>query len=302
MPAVRLKRWSWADDDGDRQIASGDAVTITATVVNYLSDARGIRVGLAGAASYPFLDMTAAEADVGFLASGDSVEVRLEFRVATNAPANQRVRLFTRVRGGAFEDSADMLSFRVNHSLEVVHRSLSAFYTATGGDNWRRNDSWDITRIPTESELNRWVGVDLYEGWLVGLRLGQNNLTGAIPPEIGNLSQLSRLRLPANKLTGEIPPELANLEQLKWLTLFHNDLTGPIPPELGSLEQLQDLLLQWNLLSGSIPPEFGNLEQLRRLYLHNNSLSGPIPPELGNLAQLKDVLLDSNSLSGSISA
>ena len=300
LPAVRLKRWSWADDDGDRQIASGDAVTITATVVNYLSDARGIRVGLVGAASYPFLDMTAAEADVGFLASGDSVEVRLEFRVATNAPANQRVRFFTRVRGGAFEDSADMLSIRVNRSLEVVHRSLSAFYTATGGDNWRRNDNWDITRIPTERELNTWVGVDLYEGWLVGLRLDQNNLTGAIPPEVGNLSQLSRLRLPANKLTGEIPPELANLKQLKWLTLFHNDLTGPIPPELGSLEQLQDLLLQWNSLSGSIPPEFGNLEQLRRLYLHYNSLSGPIPPELGNLAQLKDVLLDGNSLSGSI--
>ena len=59
-PAVRLKRWSWADGDGDRQIASGDVVTVTATVINYLSYASQLRVGLVGAEPYPFIDMTTA--------------------------------------------------------------------------------------------------------------------------------------------------------------------------------------------------------------------------------------------------
>ena len=300
VPAVRLKRWSWADHDGDRQIASGDVVTITATVVNYLSDARQLTVGLVGAEPYPFIDMTVGEADVGYLASGDSVEVRLEFRVAASAPANQRVRFYTHIRDGAHEDQADMLSFRVNRSLEEVHRSLSALYTATGGDNWTYNDNWDITRVPTEEELGTWAGVGLSEGWLIQLGLHDNNLTGQLPPELGDLTQLQLLWLEHNFLIGAIPPELGNLTQLQWLDLFDNSLTGAIPPELGNLTQLERLSLFRNSLTGGIPPEFGDLTQLQFLSLSRNILTGGIPPELGNLTQLRALYLYGNSLIGEI--
>ncbi|MYJ55188.1 MAG: S8 family serine peptidase, partial [Rhodothermaceae bacterium] len=301
LPAVRLKRWSWADQDGDRQIASGDVVTITATVVNYLADARGLSVGLVGAEPYSFLDMTTAEAEVGFLAGGDSTEIHFEFRVAADAPDNQRVRLYTRIQDGVFTDGVDQLSFRVNLSLEALHQSLSVFYTATDGDNWIQNDNWDITRVPSEGELTTWFGVNLSEGFLVGLAMGANNLRGTLPPELENLRNLRTLTLSRNEgLTGPIPPELGNLEQLRVLSLWYNSLAGKIPPELGNLEQLQALLLSDNVLSGSIPPELGNLEQLQALWLYNNSLSGPIPPELGNLEQLRELLLSDNSLSGSI--
>ena len=301
LPAVRLKRWSWADDDGDRMIESGDLVTITATVVNYLSDARGLSVGLVGAEPYSFLEMTTAEVDVGSLAGGDSVEVQLEFRVAANAPDNQWVRLYTRIRDGAFEDGADQLSFRVNLSLEAVHRSLSAFYTATDGDNWTYNDGWDITRVPTEEELADWVGVGLDEGILVELAMGTNNLRGALPPEIGDLQSLLTLVLRFNEgLAGPIPPELGNLDKLQVLDLWDNSLSGSIPSELGNLGQLRYLDLDDNSLSGSIPPELGNPEQLQALYLTSNSLSGSIPPELGNLEQLRILALADNDLSGEI--
>ncbi len=299
-PAVRLKRWSWADRDGNRQIAAGDVVTITATVVNYLSDARQLTVGLVGAESYPFIDMTVEEADVGYLASGDSVEVQLEFRVAADAPANQRVRFYTHIRDGAHEDQADMLSFRVNRSLEEVHRSLSALYTATGGDNWTYNDNWDITRVPTEEELGTWAGVVLSEGWLVTLDLSENNLTEQLPPELGNLTQLQELYLFYNSLTGTIPPEFGNLMQLQVLDMDDNTLTGAIPPELGNLQQLQVLDLRSNTLTGAIPPELGNLQQLQELYLLYNSLTGTIPPEFGNLMQLQTLDLDGNTLTGVI--
>ena len=301
LPAVRLKRWSWTDQDGDRQIVSGDVVTVTATVVNYLSDARGLSVGLVGAEPYSFLEMTTAEVEVGFLAGGDSIEVQLEFRVATDAPDSQWVRLYTSIRDGVFEDGADQLSFRVNLSLEAVHRSLSAFYTATDGDNWIRNDNWDITRVPSEEELSTWAGVNLSEGFLVGLVMGANNLRGTLPPELENLQNLLILALPGNEgLAGPIPPELGNLKQLQTLYLSANSLSGSIPLELGKLGQLRNLNLHVNSLSGSIPPELGNLERLQVLDLAVNSLSGSIPPELGNLERLQVLDLAVNSLSGSI--
>ena len=301
LPAVRLKRWSWTDQDGDRMIASGDVVTITATVVNYLSDARGLSVGLVGAESYSFLNMTTAEVDVGFLAGGDSTEVQFEFRVAADAPDNQRMRLHTRIRDGAFEDGADQLSFRVNLSLEAVHRSLSAFYTATDGDNWIQNNNWDITRVPSEEELATWVGVGLSEGFLVEFLMGTNNLNGALPPELGNLQNLQLLSLFENEgLAGPIPPELGDLEQLQYLILHSNSLSGPIPPELGNLGQLHKIDLYENSFSGPIPRELGDLEQLHYVILTNNSLSGPIPSELGNLEQLHYLGLSRNSLSGPI--
>ena len=37
------------------------------------------------------------------------------------------------------------------------------------------------------------------------LLLGGNQLTGEIPPELGNLTQLQNLDLRQNQLTGEIP-------------------------------------------------------------------------------------------------
>ena len=58
-------------------------------------------------------------------------------------------------------------------------------------------------------------------------------MTGEIPPELGGLSNLTRLWLDNNQLTGEIPPELGGLSNLTLLSLSSNQLTGEIPPELG---------------------------------------------------------------------
>ena len=136
---------------------------------------------------------------------------------------------------------------------------------------------------------------------LTYLHLHGNQLTGEIPAELGQLSQLRNLYLPYNQLTGEIPAELGQLTQLGWLHLDHNQLTGPIPPELGQLSQLQRWHLDGNQLTGAIPPELGQLSQLIELNLFNlNELTGPIPSELGQLSRLQRLDLRNNQLTGPI--
>jgi len=301
LPAIRIRRWSWEDHDGDRIIEPSDRVTILMTVVNHLADANQLRVELVGAEPYSSVQWITREVEVGRLANGDSVQVVFEFTVASNALADQQVRFFANVRDGAFEDVADLIVLRINRQIERVHQGLSAFYVATDGDNWTRNDNWDITTIPTEEELARWFGISLNEGLLVQLLMGENNLRGAFPPEIGNLRNVRVLALFENEeLTGSIPPEVGKLEQLQILDLPRNTLSGPIPSELGNLEQLQILGLSRNTLSGSIPSELGNLEQLQILDLSRNTFSGPIPYELGNLEQLQILDLSRNTFSGPI--
>ena len=179
-----------------------------------------------------------------------------------------------------------MLSFRVNR-IEEVHRSLSALYRATDGDNWHNTTNWQFTTVPSAEELAAWYGVRMTAGWLTELQLHENNLTGMLPPELGNFAWLQALYLQGNTLTGAIPTALGNLTRLQELRLNENSLAGAIPSALGKLTQLQVLLLNDNFLAGAIPSELGNLTQLEYLNLNNNMLTGMLPRSLMQLDSLK---------------
>ena len=177
-----------------------------------------------------------------------------------------------------------------------IRDALAALYNATNGPGWKNSENW-----LTEAPLGEWHGVVTdCDGSVIGLRLVENQLTGPIPQELGNLSELLQLDLGRNQLTGPIPPELARLTNLALLNLGGNQLTGPIPPELGSLSNLGVLHLGGNQLTGPIPPELGSLTNLWRLGLGSNRLTGPIPPELGNLSHLLILWLYGNQLTGPI--
>jgi len=135
---------------------------------------------------------------------------------------------------------------------------------------------------------------------LTTLWLYYNQLTGSIPPEIGNLTNLPDLRLYGNQLSGEIPPEIGNLTNLNTLWLSHNQLIGEIPPEIGNLTNLTNLYLYENQLTGEIPSTIGNLENLTYLDLSSNQLTGEIPSEIGNLTSLIGLYLYGNELTGEI--
>ena len=302
VPAVRVKRWSWSDADGDGQINSGDQVTVDVTLINYLSAARSLTVELVAAESYPFITMTAAEYQVGSLERDDSTEVTFQFEVAADVPPNKSAQFYVRIRDGAFIDEVDAFRFGINRRPDLVHASLSAIYVATDGDNWTDNTGWDVTMVPAEEEFSNWYGIVTALGRVVVLDLSDNNLTGTLPVEWGGLSELEFLWLFYNSLSGPIPVELGQLSELRVLDLEENSLTGEIPVELSQLAKLEELWLDHNSLSGPIPAELGQLSKLVQLWLNRNSLLGPIPAELGQLSELELLELGDNSLSGPIPA
>ena len=134
------------------------------------------------------------------------------------------------------------------------------------------------------------------------LDLSYIGITGEIPPEIGNLINLSSLILKENQLGGEIPPEISYLTGLTQLDLGGNQFTGEIPPEIGSLTNLNILDLAGNQLTGGLPAEIGNLANLTELELGGNQVMGAIPPEIGNLESLTFIHLEYNQFTGEIPA
>ena len=189
-------------------------------------------------------------------------------------------------------------AFKSEPISSVEREALVALYNLAGGANWKNNTGW-MGVAGTECD---WFGITCTNDSVTLISLSSNGLSGSIPSELGNLTNLTRLYLIANNLNGSIPPEVGNLTKLTWLFLNSNSLSGSIPSELDNLSNLERLYLNANSLSGSIPAWLGTLSNMEWLYLNGNSFTGTIPSELSSLANLKRFSISENSLSGSIPA
>ena len=123
----------------------------------------------------------------------------------------------------------------------------------------------------TEPSVNLW-GVDYSIKNTTELKfpptLTSIGLTGPIPPEIGNLTNLEWLVLGSNELTESIPSEIGNLTNLIILYLNNNQLTGDIP------ESICDLYIDWS----------------SSLYfrIYNNQLCPPYPSCIEDYVGIQD--------------
>jgi hypothetical protein len=132
------------------------------------------------------------------------------------------------------------------------------------------------------------------------LNLEGNSITGALPPEIGQLSALTNLELTGNALTGSIPATVGQLTHLQKLWLDANQLAGVIPPEIGNLGELVELRLGGNNLVGALPPTIGNLHSLTLLQVGLAHLSGTLPSSLADLGNLQELSLGTNRIEGDL--
>jgi hypothetical protein len=109
------------------------------------------------------------------------------------------------------------------------------------------------------------------------LDLASNNLSGSIPKQLGECSNLLLLNLSNNKFTKSIPQEIGFLRSLQDLVLSCNFLAREIPWQLGQLQMLETLNVSHNVLSGLIPSSFKQLLSLTAVDISYNELQGPIP-------------------------
>ncbi len=106
--------------------------------------------------------------------------------------------------------------------------ALVALYNATAGASWTNKDGW-----LTNTHIDHWRGVTTdISGNITRLDLGDNNLSGRIPSQLGSVANMKVLSLSDNQLTGRIPMELGRLKNLTVLHLSGNQLTGCVPASL----------------------------------------------------------------------
>jgi len=299
LPAVRIKNWSW-EDEGDRQIDPGDEVTIKVTLINYLADAKQLSVELAPHESISFITVKDSQKSLGALNSGNSTEVEFVISADASAPPNSYAVLSLRIVDGSFHDEPDVMVLEIHPRTDLIVKPLQALYTSTDGDNWENlflGVKWNFTPSLTLGDLIGWHGIAVVQNRVEAVVLAENNLSGVIPPELGQFPGLKLLALASNpRLTGAIPKELSGLSDLEQLTLAYNQLSGSIPPELGQISNLKSLNLQNNQLSGTIPSELGQLSKLEQLSLSENQLTGTLPMSFIQLESLKTLDISGQGL------
>ena len=135
---------------------------------------------------------------------------------------------------------------------------LVIFYNATGGPNWRDSTNW-----LSDKPIDEWRGVTTgANGRVTSLGLPGNALSGEIPAELGNLSNLVWLGLSSNELSGEIPAALGNLSNLKEVWLSGNQFEGCVPAGLLRALPYINRMDVANVILISVPPPPHDLYEL----------------------------------------
>ncbi|WP_270999924.1 immunoglobulin-like domain-containing protein [Listeria seeligeri] len=139
----------------------------------------------------------------------------------------------------------------------------------------------------------------------------KRNLSGTIPDEIGNLTNLTYLRLMGNSLNGTIPDSIGNLTKLQTLDLAGNamnstyngyraeGLGGAVPESVGNLTELKELKLGSYSNFTSLPSSIGNLKKLETLEMSQSRLTS-VPIEVKDLTSLKSMNFSYNQINQEI--
>lgn len=171
---------------------------------------------------------------------------------------------------------------------------LFELYNNTKGSIWRWSGiPWNFTGILNGIEnnpcLENWDGIvcskpcfsdDVDEPCFVSqLNLTNHSLTGYIPENFWNLTNVSVVYLNDNELMGgNFTRGICQAKNIEILDLSFNLMTSSIPTCLTNLKELKSLDLNNNLMSGNLPEiAFESLPKLLYLNILGNNFHGIIP-------------------------
>ena len=125
-----------------------------------------------------------------------------------------------------------------------------------------------------------------------------NNLTGTVPADLAQLSQLTYLRLESNTLSGSIPnslAQMAGLSSFKLVRVTFDQLSRVQQAPGAEGPQLQ----AGCQLNGTIPG-LSNMSNLAEFSASNNQLTGTIPADWAASFRLLSFEVDNNRLHGTL--
>uniref|UniRef100_A0A0D9ZHD1 Leucine-rich repeat-containing N-terminal plant-type domain-containing protein n=1 Tax=Oryza glumipatula TaxID=40148 RepID=A0A0D9ZHD1_9ORYZ len=95
--------------------------------------------------------------------------------------------------------------------------------------------------------------------------LASNRLSGPLPKELGNLTNLLSLGINLNNFSGELPEEVGNMTKLQQLYIYSSGFSGPFPSTISKLKNLKLLKASDNEFTGKLLDYMGSLTKLEEL-------------------------------------
>ena len=179
-----------------------------------------------------------------------------------------------------YQNTAVIFIFQMHEIWFAAGNTFHILYNSSLSLNHPIADEYMISYEIVEIEFRTKSYYLSYKGnnlnLMTGLDLSSNNLSGSIPPEIGELREIIALNLSRNRLSGSIPGTFSNLISIESLDLSYNNLSGVIPQNLTDLYSLAVFNVSYNKFSGTIPTtmQFANFDENN--YRGNSDLCGSV--------------------------
>lgn len=154
------------------------------------------------------------------------------------------------------------------------------FYDALGGPTWTHCSAHRLD--PCGCPQRRWgstVFCNSYQNYqhIHEIYLLENNLTGQLPRSVNKFARLLAFDVSENQLSGTVPAELGEIKTLSALWLHHNPKLGGTLPSTLTKPKFYALELQFCNFSGPLPEV--NFWNISNCLVYGNTFQCPCPEQ-----------------------